>query len=108
MGLPIGKHIRLRALDASGSPLKDAEGAQISRSYTPTTPPHVDGTVDFVIKVYPQGKMTQFLDKLEVGGNVDFYGPIGRFTYTPNAYQHLGMVAGGTGITPMYQVSRVG
>lgn len=31
-------------------------------------------------------------------------GPKGAFTYTPNMVRHFGMIAGGTGITPMLQV----
>jgi NAD(P)H-flavin reductase len=32
-------------------------------------------------------------------------GPRGAFTYTPGMVKELGMIAGGTGITPMLQVS---
>ena len=30
-------------------------------------------------------------------------GPIKKFEYKANKYSHIGMIAGGTGITPMYQ-----
>jgi len=33
-------------------------------------------------------------------------GPFGKFDYRPNVLSKIGMIAGGTGITPMYQVIR--
>lgn len=56
----------------------------------------------------------QMLEKLEVGDSVDVKGPQGPIVYTaPGKYTHGGvehsvarinMVAGGTGITPLYQI----
>ncbi|CAG9465483.1 unnamed protein product [Pedinophyceae sp. YPF-701] len=103
LGLPIGQHILLRAVDQAGAPIRDDKGL-IARSYTPTSPQGVTGHVDFVIKVYPQGRMTQHLDKMKEGEVLQFKGPKGEFEYEPNMCREIGMVAGGTGITPMYQV----
>lgn len=33
-----------------------------------------------------------------------FRGPKGAMVYTPNMVKHIGMIAGGTGITPMLQI----
>ena len=33
-------------------------------------------------------------------------GPKGQFTYTPSLSREIGMIAGGTGITPMLQIIR--
>lgn len=61
--------------------------------------------VDFVIKVYPEGKMTQSLDALSIGDRVLFKGPRGRFQYGgAGAYKSIGMLAGGTGVAPMFQL----
>ncbi|NXD32787.1 NCB5R reductase, partial [Spelaeornis formosus] len=35
---------------------------------------------------------------------VKIKGPKGKFVYTRNLAPHLLMIAGGTGITPMYQI----
>lgn len=35
---------------------------------------------------------------------VSFYGPMGQFKWEAGELSHVGMVAGGTGITPMFQV----
>lgn len=43
---------------------------------------------------------------LAVGQKIRVKGPKGAFVYTPNMVRHFGMIAGGTGITPMLQVAR--
>ena len=42
--------------------------------------------------------------EMKVGDKLDFKGPILKRAYKPNEYEHIGMIAGGTGITPMLQV----
>jgi len=93
LGLPIGQHISLKAT---------IDGEEVRRSYTPTlTGP---GFFDLVLKIYPQGKMTNHVDKLSIGGKIDVSGPKGKFEYKKNMYKEIGMIAGGTGITPMLQI----
>lgn len=58
----------------------------------------------------------QILESLEVGDTVDVKGPIGHFHYDrPGHYKNhklesevkrINMIAGGTGLTPMYQVMK--
>lgn len=62
------------------------------------------GFVDFLVKVYPEGRMSKALDALKIGDTVLFKGPKGRFVYKPDTWKSICMVAGGTGITPMYQL----
>lgn len=60
------------------------------------------------------GKMSQLLDSLEIGDTIDIKGPVGEIAYLepgqflikgkPRNVSKLAMLAGGTGITPMYQV----
>jgi len=97
LGLPIGQHITFKA--------KDDDGKDFFRPYTPTTDDDIPGHVDFVIKVYPEGKMSQHLDKMEVGQTILFKGPKGRYQYQQGSLRAIGMLAGGTGVTPMYQVA---
>ena len=42
--------------------------------------------------------------ELSIGDTVNVRGPKGQFNYTPNMCRAIGMIAGGTGITPMLQV----
>eukprot|EP01087_Luapelamoeba_hula_P017821 TRINITY_DN564_c0_g1_i1.p1 TRINITY_DN564_c0_g1~~TRINITY_DN564_c0_g1_i1.p1 ORF type:complete len:308 (+),score=66.08 TRINITY_DN564_c0_g1_i1:129-1052(+) len=95
LGLPIGQHMSLRA---------KVDGKDVYRPYTPTSSDDDLGHFDLVVKVYPGGKMTEYLDRLEVGQGVEVKGPKGKFKYAPNMKKAIGMIAGGTGITPMLQV----
>ena len=81
-----------------------ADGKFDARPYTPTSLGDQPGHVDFVIKAYPGGKVTGHLFGLKVGDSIDIKGPLPKFKYEPNTKKHLGMVAGGTGITPMLQI----
>ncbi|KAK7328378.1 hypothetical protein VNO77_22483 [Canavalia gladiata] len=84
----------------------DAEGKPkyVIRPYTPISDPDSKGYFDLLIKVYPEGKMSQHFASLKPGDVVEVKGPIEKLRYTPNMKKHIGMIAGGTGITPMLQV----
>jgi cytochrome-b5 reductase len=99
LGLPVGRHVSLKA----ALPV----GGAVIRPYTPTSDGlRTRGHVDFVVKIYPDGKMSAALEALPLGGALLFKGPRGRFDYAPRRWRALGMVAGGTGITPMFQVAQ--
>lgn len=101
LGLPIGQHIKIRATLPTG---ENNSMEVVERSYTPTSTNDDKGYFDLVIKIYPSGKMTQYFDKLVVGDEIEVKGPSGRFLYEKNKFTEIGMIAGGTGITPMLQV----
>ena len=42
--------------------------------------------------------------ELAIGDTINARGPKGQFNYTPNMCREIGMIAGGTGLTPMLQV----
>ena len=119
LGLPIGQHISFK--------FKNAEGKEVIRSYTPTTGDEKPGIVTFVMKVYKPnppkfpdgGQMSQYVDSLKVGDSCLFRGPKGHLDYQgcgkfeihrarkpvdKRTCTHIGMIAGGTGLTPMLQV----
>lgn len=96
LGLPIGQHIQISA---------DIDGKNVMHSYTPTSlDQDSKGFFDLLIKVYPNGKLSTYIDKLELGEKIKVKGPKGFYKYEPNMLKHICMVAGGTGITPMYQI----
>lgn len=50
--------------------------------------------------------MSSHLFEMTPGQQLDFKGPIPKYPWTPNKHSHIALIAGGTGITPMYQVAR--
>uniref|UniRef100_A0A4W4GG53 NADH-cytochrome b5 reductase n=1 Tax=Electrophorus electricus TaxID=8005 RepID=A0A4W4GG53_ELEEL len=122
LGLPIGQHIYLSA---------KIDGSLVVRPYTPVSSNDDKGFVDLVVKIYyrnihpkfPEGgKMSQYLESLRIGDTIDFRGPSGLLVYKGKGVfevrpdkksipviktaRHIGMIAGGTGITPMLQIIR--
>ncbi|KAL3082837.1 hypothetical protein niasHS_010639 [Heterodera schachtii] len=120
LGLPIGQHIYVSA---------KIDGKLVVRPYTPVSSDDDQGFVEFVIKVYfravhprfPEGgKMSQHLESMEIGDHLDFRGPNGLIVYegnghflirpdkksspVPRHFDEIGLIAGGTGITPMLQL----
>jgi len=83
---------------------KDEDGKVVARPYTPTSLNDEKGKFEILIKSYPQGKVSSFLHSLKVGDSIEVKGPFPKIKYTPNMKKKIGMVAGGTGITPMLQI----
>ncbi|KAG5239287.1 NADH--cytochrome b5 reductase [Salix suchowensis] len=79
---------------------------QVVKPYTPTTLDSDIGYFELVIKMYPQGRMSHHFREMREGDYMAVKGPKGRFKYQPNQVRAFGMIAGGTGITPMFQVTR--
>jgi NAD(P)H-flavin reductase len=102
LGLPIGQHVSIRA----NCTQSDGTTTDIQRSYTPISSDHTPGHFDLLIKSYPTGNISRHLASLAVGQTINVRGPKGAFVYTPNMVRHFGMIAGGTGITPMLQIVR--
>jgi len=50
--------------------------------------------------------MSTHFHNLQPGHRLDVKGPIPKYQWSPNKHEHVAMIAGGTGITPMYQVAR--
>jgi nitrate reductase (NAD(P)H) len=113
-GLPVGKHVFLYAT---------VNGELVLRAYTPTSSDADLGHFDLVVKVYRAGehprfpdggKMSQYLDSMALGDTIEVKGPTGHVEYlgrgrllvdgVEQKVPVISMIAGGTGITPMYQV----
>ena len=112
LGLPIGKHIVISAT------IKDKP---VSRAYTPVA--SEKGYFDLLVKIYypterfpTGGLMSQYLDRLQLGDCVNVRGPVGGLEYLGKGnfkfqgivreFKKVGMIAGGTGITPMLQIAK--
>lgn len=62
--------------------------------------------MDLLIKVYENGPMSTHLHNMAVGQSLDVKGPIPKYPWTENKHDHIALIAGGTGVTPMYQLTR--
>ncbi|CAI2373833.1 unnamed protein product [Moneuplotes crassus] len=119
-GLHIGGHVVFYAEVMNPETGKKEE---IARKYTPVSTVHQKGYIEFVIKIYRAGEnprfphgglMTQYLEKLRIGESLKMEGPMGKLSYLGcgNFYiskkyhikTEIGMIAGGSGITPIYQI----
>ncbi|OAE32337.1 hypothetical protein AXG93_3017s1070 [Marchantia polymorpha subsp. ruderalis] len=113
---------------------QDVEGEEVIKPYTPTTLDSDVGFFELVVKwwcsttynntivnksvykwysfsvlnakVYEKGRMSGYFGRMKEGDYLECKGPKGRFRYTPNMMRAFGMIAGGTGLTPCYQVTR--
>ena len=130
LGLPIGNCLKFFVPNPTGEEAGKWNGQEdredgleiIERKYTPTSSDRMKGAFRMVIKVYegakiPRfpdgGKMSQYFGNMKVGDTIDVSGPWGLIEYTaPGTFvngnktlkkKHIGMMAGGSGITPILQ-----
>ena len=130
-GLPIGKHFKIWAPNAEGvkpgewNGRADAEADhdEVHRTYSPTSSNADVGHFEMVLKIYKGGvvdrfpdggKVSQYLDSLPIGAKLDVAGPYGLVEYAGKGkflirrkerkVRRVGMIAGGTGLTPLLQI----
>lgn len=97
LGLPIGQHISVQA---------NMGGKNVVRSYTPTSSDDDLGFFDLVVKSYEQGNVSKYIGAMKIGDLLSVKGPKGQMRYSPGLSRHIGMIAGGTGLTPCLQIIR--
>ena len=99
MRVGLGRHVSFRTT---------VEGLEVSRSYTPVVGLGKEWkekeSLEFLIKVYPDGVMTPGLGLLTAGDTVSVSSPQGDFLLSSVPHSQdckLYLLAAGTGITPM-------
>ncbi|XP_077486573.1 NADH-cytochrome b5 reductase 3-like [Amblyomma americanum] len=118
LGINPGQHVLLSA---------HIDKRVVARPYTPVSIADQRGCFDLVVKVYRAGcssvfpnggLMSQYLDSLAPGDSIEVQGPQGRFFYAGRGQfvfrdghrlplaTRMGMIAAGSGITPMLQLLR--
>eukprot|EP00667_Euglena_gracilis_P029448 EG_transcript_39015 len=76
--------------------------------YTPITTRADSKFFDILVKKNDQGTVSKTLHALVPGHRVTFEGPHLHARYVPSRRKHIGLVAGGTGVTPFLQLLREG
>lgn len=114
LGLPVGYHMFTQAV---------INKKLVMRAYTPVSSDDEKGEFTLLIKVYfagvsPKfpdgGKMSQHMESMSIGDLLKVKGPLGHFEYKGSGTfmvkgqertaSKIGLICGGTGITPAYQV----
>ncbi|XP_065838419.1 cytochrome b5 reductase 4-like isoform X2 [Oscarella lobularis] len=104
MVVPTGHHVYLRC---------NIEGVEVTRPYTPVA--EMDGDCGYIngrsflllVKIYSQGTMTQYLNTLQKGSQLDVSDPDGTFSESVlDGALSLCLVGAGTGFTPMAKLIR--
>src|SRR6201995_5942089 len=81
-------------------------GTDQVRSFSMANTSSRDGQLEFVIKVYPDGLFSEYLDKeLQVGDRLELTGPFGVFTLRDSDAE-LVFVGGGAGMAPILSLLR--
>ncbi|MFJ7214711.1 NADH:ubiquinone reductase (Na(+)-transporting) subunit F [Amycolatopsis sp. NPDC098790] len=82
-------------------------GTEETRSFSMANTSARDGLLEFVIKIYPDGLFSRFLDaEVAVGDRLRVTGPFGVFTLRDNPGADLVFVGGGAGMAPILALLR--
>ena len=82
-------------------------GTSITRAYSLANIPNRDGTLEFLIRLDPQGVFSAYLtDRAKRGDSLLIKGPQGGFTADEASQAPRWFVAGGTGVAPMLSILR--
>jgi NAD(P)H-flavin reductase/ferredoxin len=80
----------------------------LSRSYSLASVPSQDGRLEFHIKRFPKGQMSNWImDDLKPGNHLEIQGPTGNCYYQPGKLdQSMLLVGNGTGLAPLIGIAR--
>lgn len=123
--LPVASALFARPLEGAEGAPKDDKGQPVTRWYTPVSDASLPGEFTVMIKKYDTGKLTPYIHSLKIGDTLTFKGPIKKWAYKSkvstktsycaimltdrssppaNEFSHVGLIGGGSGITPLYQI----
>ncbi|KAM0325911.1 hypothetical protein ACHAQA_007214 [Verticillium albo-atrum] len=78
----------------------------VARPYTPISPSDQPGSLDLLVKQYPDGKQSSHLHSLRPGETLLFAAALKGPVWKQNAVPQVTLIAGGAGITPIYQLAQ--
>ena len=103
--IPVSSCLLVRA--PVGDVKENGDRAMVVRPYTPVSHPD-SKQLDLAVKIYEDGKIGQYLrQQMKIGDVLEFKGPIVKYDVAKAREKKagIGMIAGGTGITPMLQMA---
>ena len=84
-------------------PKRDGSGV-VARPYTPVTRDDVTGYMQLVVKDYDEGNVSSHICSRNPGDELKVKGCFTKIKVEANKWKRVGMVAGGSGLTPCLQV----
>ncbi|QXP82964.1 aromatic/alkene monooxygenase hydroxylase FAD-binding subunit MmoC [Methylococcus sp. ANG] len=82
-------------------------GTDVSRAYSPANIPNPEGRLEFLIRVLPEGRFSDYLrNDARVGQVLSVKGPLGVFGLKEHGMAPRYFVAGGTGLAPVVSMVR--
>lgn len=64
------------------------------------------GFLELTVRRYPTGKMSTHIHSLTPGDTLLFPAVIPAYTWVPNKHEEITLIAGGAGITPLFQLAQ--
>ncbi|KAJ5727933.1 oxidoreductase NAD-binding domain-containing protein [Penicillium malachiteum] len=75
----------------------------VIRPYTPINNFNEPGHIELLVKKYPDGRASSHLHSLKPGDTLTVR-PMTSFKWKPNEFESINLIAGGAGITPIFQL----
>ncbi|KAF9225294.1 ferredoxin reductase-like protein [Gyrodon lividus] len=97
--LPVTSCVYLKTEDFT-----DAKGKPMYRPYTPISASDLEGELTFIIKKYETGNVSKYIHSLKPGDKLAVKGPLPKWSWKMNEFDEVGLIGGGSGIAPLYQV----
>lgn len=97
--LPVASCVYIETPD-----FKDDKGEPMHRPYTPISASDLEGELIFVIKKYETGNVSKHIHSLKAGDTLKIKGPLAKWPWKMNELEEVGLIGGGSGIAPLYQV----
>lgn len=95
LNIPVGHHVAVKV---------NIDGKDEIRYFNPINPKFDQGHLDLIVKSYPEGKVSKHFASLTSGELIEFMGPMGTLNYETNSSKEIGIIVGGSGITPALQI----
>ncbi|KAN0129985.1 ferredoxin reductase-like protein [Lactarius tabidus] len=102
---PVTSLVVVRASEGADDVPLDKKGNPVVRPYTPISQPEHEGELVLLIKKYESGVISKYVhERLKPGSTLAIKGPVIKFPYKKNEFEHVALIGGGSGITPLYQL----
>lgn len=100
LSFPVTSHLMIRGMDPQTE-------KNVVRCFTPLIPNQEEarGKLDLLVKCYEEGRMSRHIRSQQVGKQLEMRGPIRGLVMEKEKWQRIGLIGGGSGITPLWQVS---